>query len=121
MPLNHHAALAAALDAASPDLAVFDRFYVEEALAHAVRALRPRAVRVLLHAGASGVGTAGIQLCKTFGNPCYVTAGSDEKIARCVELGAQGGTNRHSENFAERVAEWTGGKGFGGGRVAFVG
>ena len=45
--------------------------------------------KALLHAGASGVGTAAIQLCREFGNPCYVTAGSDDKIARCMALGRQ--------------------------------
>ena len=68
--------------------------------------------RVLLHAGASGVGTAAIQLCASFDNPCYVTAGDDAKIARCIELGAAGGANRHSESFAEQVATWTDGHGF---------
>jgi putative PIG3 family NAD(P)H quinone oxidoreductase len=67
--------------------------------------------RVLLHAGASGVGTAGIQLCNAFGNPCFVTAGSDEKIARCVALGAVNGTNRHAGSFRERINEWTDGRG----------
>jgi putative PIG3 family NAD(P)H quinone oxidoreductase len=73
-------------------------------------ALQP-AERVLLHAGASGVGTAAIQLCKAFGNPCFVTAGSDEKIRRCVDLGAAGGANRHTERFVEKLAEWTGKRG----------
>ena len=68
--------------------------------------------KALLHAGASGVGTAAIQLCREFGNPCYVTAGSDDKIARCMALGASGGSNRHRERFADRAAEWTGGEGF---------
>jgi len=67
--------------------------------------------RVLLHAGASGVGTIAIQLCAVMGNPCWVTAGSDEKIARTVDLGAEAGANRHREDFAERVAAWTGGHG----------
>lgn len=66
---------------------------------------------VLLHAGASGVGTAAIQLCKEFGNPCFVTAGSDEKIARCIDLGASAGCNRHTAKFSEMVPEWTNGKG----------
>lgn len=67
--------------------------------------------RVLVHAGASGVGTAAIQLCKSFDNPCYVTAGDDDKIARCVALGAAGGANRHTEAFPAKVAEWTEGRG----------
>lgn len=63
----------------------------------------------LLHAGASGVGTAGIQLCKAFGSSVFVTAGSDEKIERCIALGAAGGANRRTENFVEKIAEWTDG------------
>ena len=49
---------------------------------------------VLLHAGASGVGTAAIQLCKQRGNPCFVTAGNSGKIEQCVALGAAAGWNR---------------------------
>ncbi|MFK8019914.1 MAG: NAD(P)H-quinone oxidoreductase [Pseudomonadales bacterium] len=67
--------------------------------------------KVLLHAGASGVGTAAIQLCKAFANPCFVTAGSTEKINSCIELGAQGGSNRNDESFVEVVAKWTDGSG----------
>ena len=65
----------------------------------------------LLHAGGSGVGTAAIQLCREFGNPCYVTAGSEAKIARCIELGATAGCDRHTESFPEKVREWTQGEG----------
>lgn len=50
--------------------------------------------KVLLHAGASGVGSAAIQLCKAFGSPCWVSVGSAERLAYCVELGAQGGVLR---------------------------
>ncbi|MHB9358088.1 NAD(P)H-quinone oxidoreductase [Pseudomonas amygdali] len=50
--------------------------------------------KVLLHAGASGVGSAGIQLCKAFGNPVWVSVGSTERLAYCVELGARGGVVR---------------------------
>lgn len=67
---------------------------------------------VLLHAGASGVGTAAVQLCRAFGNPVFVTAGADEKIERCVDLGASGGSNRHSASFADHVKNWTDGHGF---------
>jgi len=67
---------------------------------------------VLLHAGASGVGTAAIQLCRMNHSPCFVTAGSDEKIARCVALGATGGANRRTESFGDKVAAWTDGRGF---------
>ncbi|MCS3468439.1 putative PIG3 family NAD(P)H quinone oxidoreductase [Pseudomonas sp. JUb42] len=50
--------------------------------------------KVLLHAGASGVGSAGIQLCKAFGNPVWVSVGSAERLAYCEALGAQGGVIR---------------------------
>ena len=68
--------------------------------------------RVLLHAGASGVGTAAIQLCRAFGNPVFVTAGADDKIERCVTLGASRGCNRHSGSFVDHVESWTDGNGF---------
>jgi putative PIG3 family NAD(P)H quinone oxidoreductase len=56
-------------------------------------ALKP-GEKVLLHAGASGVGSAAIQLCKAFGNPCWVSVGSAERLAYCEALGAQGGVVR---------------------------
>ena len=63
--------------------------------------------KALIHAGASGVGTAAIQICKAKGNPCFVTAGSEEKISKCIELGADGGTVRNVEKFTDAVAQWT--------------
>lgn len=50
--------------------------------------------KVLLHAGASGVGSAGIQLCKAFGSPCWVSVGSADRLAYCESLGAEGGALR---------------------------
>lgn len=50
--------------------------------------------RVLLHAGASGVGSAGIQLCKAFGSPVWVSVGSRERLDYCEALGAEGGVIR---------------------------
>ena len=50
-------------------------------------------------------------MCKAFGNPSFVTVGSDEKVARCVELGADGGVNRHEGGFVDAVSEWTAGQG----------
>lgn len=64
--------------------------------------------KVVLHAGASGVGTAGIQLCRSFGNPCFITAGEDDKIRACVEMGADGGANRHEDAFFDQVREFGG-------------
>ncbi len=66
---------------------------------------------VLVHAGASGVGTAAIQLVREAGGSSLVTAGSQEKIARCVALGATAGWNYKEGPFAPWVAEQTGGRG----------
>lgn len=55
---------------------------------------------VLVHGGASGVGTAAIQLCAAAGNPVLVTAGSDEKCAACIELGAAHAINYRSGDWA---------------------
>ncbi|KKN95452.1 hypothetical protein LCGC14_0176940 [marine sediment metagenome] len=52
--------------------------------------------KVLIHAGASGVGTAAIQLCKAQGNPCWVSVGSQEKLDACIKLGAEGGVLRQN-------------------------
>ncbi|CAI8830189.1 zinc-binding dehydrogenase [Pseudomonas serboccidentalis] len=59
-------------------------------------ALKP-GEKVLLHAGASGIGSAAIQLCKAFGNPCWVSVGSAERLAYCEALGAQGGVVRSDD------------------------
>lgn len=64
--------------------------------------------RVLLHAGASGVGTAAIQLCRVFGNPCFVTVGSQDKVAFCTSLGADAGWDRHDGSFVAAVKAWGG-------------
>ncbi|KRW58091.1 NAD(P)H-quinone oxidoreductase [Pseudomonas sp. TTU2014-080ASC] len=56
--------------------------------------------KVLLHAGASGVGSAAIQLCKAFASPCWVSVGSAERLAYCQSLGAQGGVLRDGEHIS---------------------
>ncbi|MDX1704878.1 NAD(P)H-quinone oxidoreductase [Pseudidiomarina sp.] len=66
------------------------------------------AERLLLHAGASGVGQAALQLAAITGNPVFVTAGSDSKIALCKQLGAEAGWNRHQGSFVDAVQEWGG-------------
>jgi putative PIG3 family NAD(P)H quinone oxidoreductase len=65
----------------------------------------------LIHAGASGVGTAAIQLVCAAGARAIVTAGSDEKLALCRELGAEPAINYKSETFADRVRAATEGRG----------
>lgn len=64
--------------------------------------------RALVHAGASGVGTAAIQLCRAFGHPCFVTAGSQAKLEACRSLGAEAGWNRHDGSFVDAVKAWGG-------------
>lgn len=66
---------------------------------------------VLVHGGASGVGTAAIQLLRATGNPVIVTASTAEKCAACLELGANLAINYKEEDFVERVKEYTGGAG----------
>jgi tumor protein p53-inducible protein 3 len=66
---------------------------------------------VLIHAGASGIGTAAIQLARAAGARVLTTAGSDEKLMRCRELGAEVTINYKREAFRERVAEATDGHG----------
>lgn len=50
--------------------------------------------KVLIHAGASGVGSAAIQLCKAQGIDCWVSVGSQERLDYCQSLGAKGGVIR---------------------------
>ncbi|MEP3783790.1 NAD(P)H-quinone oxidoreductase [Ascidiaceihabitans sp.] len=56
--------------------------------------------RVLIHGGSSGIGTTAIQLAHAFGARVFVTAGSDEKCAACVALGAERAINYRDEDFA---------------------
>lgn len=58
---------------------------------------------VLIHGGGSGVGTAATTLCKLAGMRVIVTAGSDEKCARCLEHGADVAINYKTEDFVEKA------------------
>lgn len=67
---------------------------------------------VLIHAGASGVGLAAIQLARAFGaGKVYITAGSEDKIKFCQEVGADKGFNYKAVDWAEELAKHTGAKG----------
>lgn len=57
----------------------------------------------LIHAGASGVGTAAIQLAVAVGARAFVTAGSNEKLNRCRALGATLAVNYKNDDFLEKV------------------
>jgi putative PIG3 family NAD(P)H quinone oxidoreductase len=65
----------------------------------------------LIHGGASGVGTAGIQMAHRAGCRVFATAGTDEKARRCLELGAELAINYKQEDFAERIQAHTHGAG----------
>ena len=60
---------------------------------------------ILIHAGASGVGTAAIQLVKEAGGRSIITAGSEKKLAFCQELGANVALNYKEGEFAPKVLE----------------
>ena len=66
---------------------------------------------VLVHGGGSGIGTATIQLAKAAGATCVVTAGSDEKCQRCLELGADVAVNYKSGDFVAAAVQATEGRG----------
>ncbi len=66
---------------------------------------------LLVHGGSSGIGTTAIQLGRAFGATVLATAGSAEKCAACVELGASRAINYLKEDFVEAVKEATDRKG----------
>lgn len=66
---------------------------------------------ILIHGGASGVGTSAIQLARAFGARVFVTAGNAEKCAACVGLGAEVAINYNTEDFVAVVKHATGGRG----------
>jgi NADPH2:quinone reductase len=57
--------------------------------------------RFLIHGGSSGIGTTAIQIANAFGARVFVTAGSDDKCAACVALGAEKAINYKDEDFVE--------------------
>lgn len=59
---------------------------------------------ILIHGGASGIGTHAIQLAKALGARVAVTAGSAEKLARCTALGADVAINYRDDDFAAVLA-----------------
>ena len=66
---------------------------------------------LLVHGGSSGIGTTAIQLAHARGSRVVATAGTAEKCAACVTLGAERGINYHEEDFVAIVRELTGGRG----------
>jgi NADPH:quinone reductase len=72
--------------------------------------LRP-GERLLVHGGASGIGTMAIQLAHALGSRPYATAGSPEKCARCEALGAVRAIDYKREDFVAVIAQETAGAG----------
>jgi NADPH2:quinone reductase len=66
---------------------------------------------LLVHGGASGIGTAAIQMARAFGARVFTTAGTDEKCAACERLGAERAINYKTEDFVAAVMSLSGGKG----------
>lgn len=66
---------------------------------------------VLIHGGASGVGTAALQLCRAAGITTFCTVGDDARAERCLALGAAAAWNYRQRDFQQAVLEATGGAG----------
>ena len=65
----------------------------------------------LVHGGAGGIGTTAIQLAHASGAQVFTTAGTDEKCATCVALGADHAFNYKTLKFAEEIRRITDGRG----------
>ncbi|MBC8552664.1 MAG: zinc-binding dehydrogenase [Candidatus Brocadiales bacterium] len=66
---------------------------------------------VLIHAAGSGIGSAAIQIARLSGADVITTVGSDKKLEKARELGADLVINHSKEDFADKVNEFTDGKG----------
>jgi len=66
---------------------------------------------LLVQGGTSGIGVTAIQMAAAMGNRVFATAGSDEKCAACVRLGAEKGINYKTQDFLVEIKAATGGKG----------
>lgn len=75
------------------------------------RAYLQRGETLLVQGGSSGIGVTAIQIAKALGATVFVTAGSDEKCAACVALGADHAINYKTTDFVEALRKLTQGKG----------
>jgi NADPH:quinone reductase len=66
---------------------------------------------LLVQGGSSGIGVTAIQMARATGNRVFATAGSDEKCAACVRLGAEKAFNYKTQDFLAEIKAATGGKG----------
>ena len=66
---------------------------------------------LLIQGGSSGIGVTAILIAKALGHTVFVTAGTDEKCAACLKLGADLAINYKTQDFVEEVKKATNGKG----------
>jgi putative PIG3 family NAD(P)H quinone oxidoreductase len=66
---------------------------------------------LLVHGGASGIGTTAIQMARAFGARVFATAGSEEKCRACERLGAERAVNYQTEDFVAVLTSATNGRG----------
>jgi len=66
---------------------------------------------LLVQGGTSGIGVTAIQMAAATGNRVFATAGSDDKVAACVKLGAEKAFNYKTQDWVAEVRAATGGKG----------
>ncbi|MBX3611035.1 MAG: NAD(P)H-quinone oxidoreductase [Hydrogenophaga sp.] len=66
---------------------------------------------LLVQGGTSGIGVTAIQIAKAMGAKVIATAGSDDKCAACLSLGADHAINYRTQDFVAAVADVTGGRG----------
>ena len=66
---------------------------------------------LLVQGGTSGIGVTAIQMAAALGNRVFATAGSDDKVAACVRLGAEKAFNYKTQDWVAEVRAATGGKG----------
>ena len=64
---------------------------------------------ILIHGGASGIGTTATQLAKAFGSRVFVTAGGPARCDACVRLGADAAIDYHARDFADEIQRLAGG------------
>lgn len=70
-----------------------------------------RGETVLVHGGTSGIGVTAIKLAREFGARVFATAGSADKVAACLRLGADAAIDYKAEDFQDAVKRLTEGKG----------
>lgn len=100
MPLADHVTFEQAAAIPEAFLTAFVNLFIEADLAPGET--------VLIHGGASGVGTSAIQLAREAGCRVFATAGTGEKIDRCRALGAELAINYREEDFAAVIADYVG-------------